>query len=251
MKRNWEFLMLLGVMAFVVGGCSSSQTTEEGEDEESEEASEADTDDIPDESAESVGDYSSEQMAPSTQVEPQMSLGADGQYTVQKDDTLMKIAFEFYSDIFKWRKVFQDNQDKIQDPNNIPTGAVLRVAGAVQAPQRNGEKYLIKNGDTLGTISNNVYGATAKWRALWDNNRDLIKDPNKIYAGFFLYYLPNSDTISPAPLAGSEMPVATPLQAVAPTTEPSVTSDEPTTDDESRAPSSDDEDDEEEEEEED
>jgi hypothetical protein len=25
---------------------------------------------------------------------------------------------------------------------------------------------------------------------LWENNRQLIKDPNKIYAGFYLYYQP-------------------------------------------------------------
>ena len=27
-----------------------------------------------------------------------------------------------------------------------------------------------------------------KWKKLWENNKALIKDPNKIYAGFYLYY---------------------------------------------------------------
>ena len=56
--------------------------------------------------------------------------------------------------------------------------------------ERNGESYLIKRGDTLGVISNDVYGTTRKWKKLWENNRQLIKDPNKIYAGFYLYYQP-------------------------------------------------------------
>jgi hypothetical protein len=56
--------------------------------------------------------------------------------------------------------------------------------------ERNGESYLIKKGDTLGLISNDVYGTTRKWKKLWENNRQLIKDPNRIYAGFYLYYVP-------------------------------------------------------------
>ncbi len=58
--------------------------------------------------------------------------------------------------------------------------------------ERNGERYLIKRGDTLGTISGDVYGTRAKWKKLWENNRQLIKDPNKIYAGFSLYYVPEA-----------------------------------------------------------
>ena len=44
--------------------------------------------------------------------------------------------------------------------------------------------------NTLGTISNDVYGTTHKWKRLWENNRQLIKDPNRIYAGFYLFYQP-------------------------------------------------------------
>lgn len=52
-----------------------------------------------------------------------------------------------------------------------------------------GTPYLIKRGDTLGLISDDVYGTTKKWRKIWENNRKLIKDANRIYAGFYLYYL--------------------------------------------------------------
>lgn len=118
------------------------------------------------------------------------SSGNTETYTVQAGDTLMKIAFDTYGDLYQWRKIYDMNQDRIQDPNRIPPGTTLqleRPASPVQV-SRNGERYLIKMGDTLGTISDDIYGTTAKWRQLWENNRELIKDPNRIFAGFHLYY---------------------------------------------------------------
>src|SRR5207237_906581 len=111
-------------------------------------------------------------------------------YTVQSGDTLMKIAFEHYGDLYKWRELFELNRDKITNPNAIPRGTVLKLnpqEGGVTI-SRNGEKYLIKRGDTLGTISRDVYGTSSKWKKIWQNNLQLIKDPNRIFAGFYLYY---------------------------------------------------------------
>lgn len=107
----------------------------------------------------------------------------------------MKISFETYGDLFKWRQIYEANRDRISDPNNVPPGTVLKLEKPSSPVQisRNGKKYLIKSGDTLGTISDDVYGTTAKWRRLWDNNREMIKDPNRIFAGFTLYY-----TMTPA-----------------------------------------------------
>jgi hypothetical protein len=83
----------------------------------------------------------------------------------------------------------------------VAAGTVLKLEKPATPVtiERNGERYLIKGGDTLGTISNEVYGTTAKWRKLWDNNRQLIHNPNRIYAGFYLYYVPEAG--APAPLA--------------------------------------------------
>lgn len=112
-------------------------------------------------------------------------------YTVHAGDTLMKIAFETYGDLYKWKSIYEANKDKIRDPNSIPEGTVL----AIEKPstpisiQRDGEKYWIKRGDTLGSISYDVYGTKTRWRQLWENNRQLIRDPNRIFAGFYLYYV--------------------------------------------------------------
>lgn len=121
--------------------------------------------------------------------EPSTGSG-DGRYTVKAGDTLMKIAFEVYGDLYKWREIYEMNKDQIKNPNNIPAEVVIKY-NAPASPvtiQKNGEKYLIKKGDTLGTISQSVYGDKTRWKEIYENNRQLIKNPDKIFAGFYLYY---------------------------------------------------------------
>ncbi len=121
------------------------------------------------------------------------SQGSQGteEYKVQPGETLMKIAFEQYGDLYQWRKILEANRDRITNPNSIARGTVLRLEkpSTPVSVAHNGDKYLIKNGDTLGTISDDVYGTNRKWRKLYENNRQLIKDPNRIFAGFHLYYV--------------------------------------------------------------
>jgi nucleoid-associated protein YgaU len=127
--------------------------------------------------------------------EPVASASVEGgkSYKVKKGDTLMKIAFDQYGDLYRWKEIYEANRSRIQDPNHVPPGTVISLSGADGVViERNGERYLIKHGDTLGIISNDVYGTKAKWKKLWENNRQLIKDPNKIYAGFSLYYVPEA-----------------------------------------------------------
>lgn len=116
--------------------------------------------------------------------------GAMSSYTVKRGDTLMKIAFNVYGNVNRWRDIFQANKDKLHKAGKIEPGMVL-VYDAPSTPfVRNAlpYSYLIKKGDTLGTISSDVYGKKSKWKKLYNYNRDLIQDPNKIYAGFSLYY---------------------------------------------------------------
>ncbi len=49
--------------------------------------------------------------------------------------------------------------------------------------------YLIKRNETLQVISQNLYDTTRKWMDIYQHNKPLIKDPDKIYAGFTIYYL--------------------------------------------------------------
>lgn len=116
-------------------------------------------------------------------------------YSVKHGDTLMKIAFEVYGDVYKWKDLFEANKDLIKDPNSISAGISLKIdkSSGSASSDKNGERYLIKKGDTLGKISNELYGTQSKWKEIWENNKQLIKNPNRIFAGFYLYYTPSAN----------------------------------------------------------
>ena len=122
-------------------------------------------------------------------VAEQASSGSGETYTVQGGDTLMRIAFEHYGDLYKWKEIYENNRDKIKNPNVIYPGIVLNLSsGSSLASVPTGEKYKVKSGDTLGTIAKTVYGTSNKWKELWKFNESIVPDPNKIFAGFFVYY---------------------------------------------------------------
>ena len=43
--------------------------------------------------------------------------------------------------------------------------------------------YIVKKNDTLQKISNKFYGTTRKWKLIYKENKDIIKNPNKVYPG--------------------------------------------------------------------
>lgn len=48
-------------------------------------------------------------------------------YTVEKGDSLSKIAQKVYGKASLWRKIYEANQDHIKDPDMIYPGQVLRL----------------------------------------------------------------------------------------------------------------------------
>lgn len=48
-------------------------------------------------------------------------------YTVQKGDSLSKIARDQYGDGAKWKTIFEANRDQITNPDLIHPGQVLRI----------------------------------------------------------------------------------------------------------------------------
>jgi nucleoid-associated protein YgaU len=117
--------------------------------------------------------------------------GSEQTYIVQKNETLMMIAFKLYGDYGKWKTLANYNREKLNGSTVVTNGMQLKYMAPAEAfvwnPQ--GLPYLIRTGDTLGTVSKTVYQTPKKWKLIWDNNRPLIKDANKIFAGFTLYYL--------------------------------------------------------------
>lgn len=171
-------------------GTSEQTASSEADNAGQEAAPEA----APDAAQASADSQEAQPSSPATEAVASAPVPASGEgyenYTVQQGETLMKIAFETYGDLYKWKDIYAANRDRINNPSAIPAGTVLRIekAGSPVTISRNGEKYLIKWGDTLGTVSDDVYGTRQKWKRLWENNRELIRDPNRIFAGFYLYY---------------------------------------------------------------
>ncbi len=52
-----------------------------------------------------------------------------------------------------------------------------------EEPKEKAEVYEIVSGDTLGAIAKRYYGSASKYMKIFEANRDIIDDPNKIYPG--------------------------------------------------------------------
>lgn len=111
-------------------------------------------------------------------------------YIVKKGDTLMLIAFELYGDYGRWREI-RDQNPNLNSFENLTEGQVLKVImpNEKYSFRPEGLPYLIKQRDTLQTISQDVYSTTRKWMDIYKHNKPLIKNPDIIYAGFTIYYL--------------------------------------------------------------
>ena len=48
-------------------------------------------------------------------------------YTVNKGDTLSKIAKEFYGSANRWHEIYDANRDQISNPDLIKPGQVLKI----------------------------------------------------------------------------------------------------------------------------
>jgi len=237
MKRLIAVSLLVGMAA-----CSTSQPTEESvQAEATPSVADAGTDAVPQADASAQPDA-----MPSTPPSPDASVAippveptpaaapteqaaipaapsaampsGNSSYAVQDGDTLMKVAFENYGDVYKWKQLYELNKDKISNPNSLVKGTVLKLDPSLQSVpvERNGEKYLIKVGDTLGKISMSLYGTMARWKELWENNKQLIHNPNLIFAGFNLYYHPGSTTtLSQETSAPAAVPAPTSQSGIA------------------------------------
>ncbi len=137
----------------------------------------------------SGSDFKKKQQDASNKKDRKPSNSKTERYEVKQGDTLMKIAFEKYANIYRWREIYQTNKGKIKDFNRLESGTVLLIEGVEYVYiEKNGEAYFIIKDDSLVKISKKLYGTTSNWKVLWKNNPQLITDPNKIYAGFTLYY---------------------------------------------------------------
>ena len=76
------------------------------------------------------------------------------------------------------RGVSNVNDDGLTAPAAAPA-----AAGATAAPTGATRYYTVKSGDSLSKISKEMYGDANQYDKIFDANREVIGDPDKIYPG--------------------------------------------------------------------
>ena len=94
----------------------------------------------------------------------------DNYYIVKKGDTLSEIALNYHTTV-----------DELVRLNNIKNPNLIRVGQKILLPTMS--KYVVQKGDTLSKIAKK-YNTT--WQDIYEKNKDIIKNPNKIYPGQIL-----------------------------------------------------------------
>jgi len=63
--------------------------------------------------------------------------------------------------------------EKMPDFSNVQSGSSSTAA----------KVYEVKAGDSLSKIAKREYGNASEWNRIFEANKDILKDPNKIYPG--------------------------------------------------------------------
>jgi len=64
---------------------------------------------------------------PAQQKAPEQPKEKEEIYTVQKGDSLSKIAKKYFGDVNQWHKIFDANRNQISDPDKIQVGQKLII----------------------------------------------------------------------------------------------------------------------------
>lgn len=137
---------------------------------------------------------------PETKVEkemPPVEYSADfHEYQVQSGDTLMMIGFKLFGDYRTWKQLKEWNNLSSME---LKKGMIIKYRPSMNDAfswRPNGEPHLVKKGEYLGSISFDKYGTSRRWKEIFDNNRPLLRDPNLIFAGFTIYYVPDKRSVA-------------------------------------------------------
>ena len=66
-------------------------------------------------------------------------------------------------------------------PKQAPDFSNVQGGSSSTAPAT--KVYVVVSGDSLSKIAQREYGKASEWNRIYEANRDILKDPNKIYPG--------------------------------------------------------------------
>lgn len=118
---------------------------------------------------------------------------------VKPGDTLMGLAAKHLGSQARWEDLLAANRDKLSSPEALQAGMTLTLpaddAGdrkrasdsrSTVASASASRTYTVRSGDTLSQIAQRVLGDKARWRDLYQANRDKLKNPDRLQAGLVL-----------------------------------------------------------------
>lgn len=108
-------------------------------------------------------------------------------YVVKRGDTLWKIAAKFYGSGEYWKKIFADNAGVISNPDRISVGQTITIylnqgTSSVKI-NTEGSSYTVKSGDNLWKIAQQIYGSGWRWKKIYQANKEVITDSDRISVG--------------------------------------------------------------------
>ena len=125
--------------------------------------------------------------------------GRDVVHSVDRNDSLWRLAERYYGDGMKWKMIAKANADLVgpDGVNFLEPGWELTIPNVPaqlhpgtdrdhgSAPKP-GHTYTVERGDTLSEIAEDAYGDSSRWPRVAKANADLIVDPDQIDVGWKL-----------------------------------------------------------------
>lgn len=145
--------------------------------------------------AANLPNVASSSQAASTSVASQDYSGSDqATYVVQSGDTLARIASRIYGNFSNWQAIASANG--LNAPYVIFPGDELRfpltnakAKTFADKAQQSRKTITVRQGDTLSTLAEQVFGSAYSWKVFLSYNKDKISNPHRIAAGMKLAYV--------------------------------------------------------------
>ena len=113
-------------------------------------------------------------------------------YTVRSGDSLFRIAQRLLGDGHRWGEIAAMNPEKVDRNGGVREGVTLVLPAGARAASRppaanprlaRTQTYTVRRGETLGEIARRTMGSARHWPKLYEANRDVISDPDRVPAG--------------------------------------------------------------------
>lgn len=76
-----------------------------------------------------------------------------------------------------------DRDERAPDFSNVKSGSSSSAMPKSNAAPQVSKTYTVQKGDSLSKIAKRTYGDAGKWKAIFDANRDQIKNADLIHPG--------------------------------------------------------------------